>query len=304
MKINSIVQGIFYTSIASIFWGLPQPIYFNELKTIPTIEIVSHRALWSFLFLLILIFLLNRIEEFINIFKDKKKIFLLSITASLIAGNWILFIISINMNRLQDASMGYFISPIISIGLGYIFLKEKLSKLKWISVFLMIFSIIFLLISLKTFPLLAVFISLSWGTYGLIRKKINIRAEVGLLYESGFISLFALPYLLYLIYINHSNFLDGSNYNSILLFFIGIMTIFPLFFFNLGLKFIPLGLAGVIFYLAPTFHFITSIFIFDEDLSVQKLITFIIIWIAVIIFIFDKLKDEIITSENNTQLLG
>ena len=303
MKINSIVQGIFYTSIASIFWGLPQPIYFNELKTIPTIEIVSHRALWSFLFLLILIFLLNRIEEFINIFKDKKKIFLLSITASLIAGNWILFIISINMNRLQDASMGYFISPIISIGLGYIFLKEKLSKLKWISVFLMIFSIIFLLISLKTFPLLAVFISLSWGTYGLIRKKINIRAEVGLLYESGFISLFALPYLLYLIYINHSNFLDGSNYNSILLFFIGIMTIFPLFFFNLGLKFIPLGLAGVIFYLAPTFHFITSIFIFDEDLSVQKLITFIIIWIAVIIFIFDKLKDEIITSENNTQLL-
>tara|TARA_B100001123_G_C15321836_1_gene1028204 strand:+ start:361 stop:1275 length:915 start_codon:yes stop_codon:yes gene_type:complete len=304
LKINLLYKGIFYTSIASIFWGLPQPVYFNEIKFVPSIEVVCHRAIWSFIFLFIITLYFKKINEFFIIFLSYDKIFFLSVTAFLITINWNSFIFAISINRLQDASMGYFISPIISIALGYIFLNEKISKLKLVSLFLMIFSILFLLISLKTIPYLAIVIALSWAFYGLIRKKVNISSEIGLLYECGFISIFAIMYLIYLQINNEGYFLNYSYYISLLLFFIGAITIFPLFFFNLGVKAVPLGLAGVIFYLAPTFHFITSVFIFEEELIFYKLISFIIIWIAVAIFIYDKITEDKKIIENNTQLLN
>ena len=292
MKRSFLFKGVFYTSIASIFWGLAQPIYFNEIKFIPALEIVSHRSIWSFLFLLLIILTMGRISEFFNIFRNLSYLLYLSLSGFLITCNWTGFILAVNLGRVQDASMGYYISPIISIGLGYIFLKEKLSILKIISLFLMLLSIIFLLISIKTIPYLAIFIGLTWAFYGLIRKKINISVEIGLLYESGFISIIAIIYLLFLSSNGSAYFFNYSNLISFLLFFTGAITVFPLFFFNLGLKNIPLGLAGVIFYLVPTFHFITSIFILNETLNYYKLITFIIIWISVIIFIFDKLRED------------
>ena len=287
-------KGIFYTSIASIFWGLPQPLYYNEIKFIPAFEIVSHRSIWSFFFLLIIILSMGKINEFFNIFRNRSHLIYLSLTGFLITCNWTGFVLAVNLNRVQDASMGYYLSPIISIGLGNIFLKEKLSILKIISLLLMFSSIIFLLISIKTIPYIAILIGLTWAFYGLFRKKINVSAEIGLLYESGFISIFAIIYLIYLSSVGSAYFFNYSKITTFLLFFTGAMTVFPLFCFNFGLKNIPLGLAGVIFYLAPTFHFLTSILILNETFSNYKLISFVIIWIAVIIFIFDKQKKEYI----------
>tara|TARA_Y100001970_G_scaffold128175_1_gene158265 strand:- start:18481 stop:19383 length:903 start_codon:yes stop_codon:yes gene_type:complete len=296
---ESLYKGIIYASIASIFWGLPTPIYFNELKSVNAIEVVCHRAIWSFLFLLLIIILLGRFREFINIFSNKTHFFCLSLTGILISINWLGFILSININKLQDASMGYYISPIISIGLGYLFFKEKMTTLKKISLLLMILSILILLISIKTIPYIAFIIAFSWSIYGLVRKKIKMSAEIGLIFESGFVTIFA---LIYLFVYNQSDFVNENYYIKFLLIFTGIITIFPLFVFNIGLKYLPLGLAGSIFYLAPTFFFITSIVIFNEQLLYYKLISFIIIWIAVIIFIYDNLKIDSKISENKTQL--
>ena len=304
MKGNFLLKGIIYTSIASIFWGLLQPIYFNQIKFVPALETVSHRSIWSFFFLFVLILLMGNINEFFNIFRNRYYVFYLSITGLLITCNWTGFILAVNLNRVQDASMGYYISPIISIALGYIFLKEKLSFLKIISLILMLLSIIFLLISIKIIPYLAILISLTWAFYGLFRKKINIAAEIGLLYESGFISIFAIIYLIYLGSTESEYLFNYNKLTSFLLFFTGAITVFPLFFFNLGVKNITLGLTGVVFYLVPTFHFITSVLIFNESLSRDKLISFIIIWIAVIIYIIDKFIDEYKSNENNTQLLN
>ena len=303
MKLKILYKGIFYTSIASIFWGIPQPIFFNQLKFVPTLEVVSHRSIWSFIILFFTLTFIGKINEFFNIFQNKKKIFYLSITGFLILINWTGFILAIDLNRLQDASMGYYISPIVSIILGYFFLNEKISKLKIISISLMITSIIFLVLSVKTFPFLALLIALSWSFYGLLRKKISVSSEIGLLFESGFISFFAIFYVTYLHFIGQSHFLGSGLQVSVLLFFTGVITVLPLFFFNSGIKFVPLGLAGVIFYLTPTFHFMTSIIIFKEELNIYKLVTFIIIWIAVIIFIYDNIniKEKKING-NNTQL--
>jgi len=271
---------------------MPQPLFFDQIKYIPSFEVAMHRGLWSFVLLFILLFLMNEIKDFFYLFNSRKKIIILSITASLIAVNWTGFIYSVSIKQVQDASLGYFITPMISISLGYLFLNEKLNYKKIISVLLMILACLILIFNLNHLPFIAILIGTTWAIYGLLRKQINISPATGLLYESGLISLFALPYLLYLNYINSGYFNFELDFTSLMLILTGVVTIFPLFFFNLGLKHIPLGLAGVLFYIAPSFHFITSIYILEENISFEKLIAFIIIWFGVGIFIYDAIKNK------------
>ena len=276
-----------YACIAAIWWGMPQPLFFNEIKFIPSLEVAMHRGVWSFFVLFLSLLFFKGISDFVNLFKSIRNIIILTITALLIATNWLGFIYSVSIDKVQDASLGYFLTPMISITLGYIILKENLNLQKVISVSLMLIACLILFSTSNTFPFLALFIGTTWGIYGLLRKQIQVSPATGLLFESGLISLFAVPYLIYLNFENISYFSLNFNYISIMLFFTGVVTIIPLFFFNLGLRHTTLGLAGVLFYIAPSFHFITSIFILNEYMEVQKLIAFIIIWIAVGIFIYD-----------------
>ena len=292
-------KGVIFTCIASIFWGLPQPLFFNELNHVNTIEVILHRGFWSFIFLFLILVLISNISEFINIFKSKKNLLILTITSCLIASNWGGFIFAVGQERVQDASMGYFITPMISIFLGYLFLKEKISRLKFFSVILMVFAIIFLFFNLNEFPYLVIFIGTTWAIYGLLRKQINVSPSIGLLFESFVITLISIPYIIYLFKFGTISFLNVDTKTTIFLILTGAVTIFPLFFFNLGLRFIQLGLAGVLFYLAPSFHFITSVFILGENILIPKLFSFIIIWIGIILYIFDTLKKQTIL--NSTQ---
>ena len=279
-----------YACIAAIWWGMPQPLFFNEIKFIPSLEVAMHRGVWSFFVLFLSLLFLNGIYDFVNLFRSIRNIIILTITALLIATNWLGFIYSVSIDKVQDASLGYFLTPMISITLGYLILKENLNLKKVISVSLMLIACLILFLTSNTFPFLALLIGTTWGIYGLLRKQIQVSPATGLLFESGLISLFAVPYLIYLNFENIGFFSLNFNYISIMLFFTGIVTIIPLFFFNLGLRHTTLGLAGVLFYIAPSFHFITSIFILDEYMEVQKLIAFIIIWVAVGIFIYDAVR--------------
>jgi chloramphenicol-sensitive protein RarD len=251
-----------------------------------------HRGLWSFFVLFLSLILFSEINDFFVLFKSSKKIIILTITSLLIATNWLGFIYSVSINKVQDASLGYFLTPMISISLGYFILNENLNTLKVISVSLMLFACVVLFTSLDSFPYLALLIGTTWGIYGLLRKQIEVSPATGLLYESGLITLFALPYLIYLNHIDVGYFNLNFSYISIMLFFTGIVTIIPLFFFNLGLRYTTLGLAGVLFYIAPSFHFITSVFILEENLEIEKIAAFIIIWIGVIIFIYDAVRKK------------
>ena len=296
---DNFLKGIFYTCIASIFWGLPQPLFFNELNHVNTFEIVLHRGLWSFTLLFLILLSTANLNEFYKLFLSFKKIFILTITACLIASNWAGFIYAVGQERVQDASMGYFITPMISIILGSIFLKEKLTKYKIIAVLLMFFGIIYLFLNLKELPILIILIGSTWAVYGLLRKHIMVSPSTGLLYEAFIISFFSVPYLLIIFINGDSSFISIDFKTTIFLVLTGGVTIFPLFFFNLGLKYIQLGLAGVLFYLAPSFHFITSFFILNEQILYEKMISFVIIWVGIIFYIYDSLKSRPI--ENNTQ---
>ncbi len=299
MFTNNFSKGVIFTCIASIFWGLPQPLFFNELNHVNTLEVVLHRGFWSFTFLFIILISISNISEFFNIFKSSKKIFVLFVTASLIASNWGGFIYAVSQERVQDASMGYFITPMISIILGYLFLKEKLSKLKIYAVILMFLAIVILFFFMNGIPYLVISIGTTWAIYGLLRKQINVSPSSGLLFESFLITLISIPYLIYLYHSNQSSFISLDSKTTIFLTLTGAVTIFPLFFFNLGLRYIQLGLAGVLFYLAPSFHFFTSVFILGEDIYIAKLISFIIIWFGIFLYIYDAIKRQVI--ENSTQ---
>ncbi len=251
-----------------------------------------HRGLWSFVFLFLILLTVTNLKQFYDLFKSFKKIFILTITAFLIASNWAGFIYAVGQERVQDASMGYFITPMISIILGNIFLKEKLTTYKITSVLLMLTGIIYLLINLKELPLLVISIGSTWAIYGLLRKHIKVSPSIGLLYETFIISIISVPYLLFIFINGESNFTSINLKTTIFLVLTGAVTIFPLFFFNLGLKYIQLGLAGVLFYLAPSFHFLTSIFILNEVIISEKMISFFIIWIGIIFYIYDTFKNR------------
>ena len=289
MKTN-FTRGVIFACVAAIWWGMHQPLFFDEIKHIPSFEVAMHRGVWSFFVLFLSLIFFSEIKDFFTLFKSSKKIIILTITSFLIATNWLGFIYSVSINKVQDASLGYFLTPMISISLGYFILNENLNVRKIISVSLMFFACFILFTSLDSFPYLALIIGTTWGIYGLLRKQIEVSPAVGLLFESGLISLFALPYLLYLSHINIGYFSFNFSYISIMLFLTGIVTIIPLFFFNLVLRYTTLGLAGVLFYIAPSFHFITSVFILGEYLEMEKIVAFIIIWVGVSIFIYDAVK--------------
>ena len=289
MKTN-FIKGIIFACVAALWWGMPQPLFFDEINYIPSLEVAMHRGVWSFFVLFFSLVIFSEIKDFFKLFKSSKKIIILTITSLLIATNWLGFIYSVSINKVQDASLGYFLTPMISISLGYFILNENLNTRKIISVSLMLLACFILFTSLDSFPYLALLIGTTWGVYGLLRKQIEVSPATGLLYESGLITLIALPYLIYLNHLEIGYFSFNLSYISVMLFLTGIVTIIPLFFFNLGLRYTTLSLAGVLFYIAPSFHFITSVFILGEYLEMEKIVAFIIIWVGVSIFIYDAVK--------------
>ena len=291
MKTN-FIKGIIFACVAALWWGMPQPLFFDEINYIPSLEVAMHRGVWSFFVLFFSLVIFSEIKDFFKLFKSSKKIIILTITSLLIATNWLGFIYSVSINKVQDASLGYFLTPMISISLGYFILNENLNTRKIISVSLMFLACFILFTSLDSFPYLALLIGTTWGIYGLLRKQIEVSPATGLLYESGLITLIALPYLIYLNHLEIGYFSFNLSYISVMLFLTGVVTIIPLFFFNLGLRYTTLSLAGVLFYIAPSFHFITSIFILQENLVNEKIIAFIIIWVGVTIFIYDVVRNS------------
>ena len=269
---------------------MPQPLFFNQIKYVPSIEVAMHRGLWSFVLLFVVLFLFNKTREFQTLFNSPKNIIILSITAALITVNWTGFIYSVSIKQVQDASLGYFLTPMISIFLGYLFLNESINIKKIISFSLMFLACLILLINLDNFPFIAILIGTTWSIYGLLRKQIKVSPATGLFYESALITVVAMPYLIYLNYSNLGYFKIDLSFTSMMLMLTGVVTIFPLFFFNLGIKHISLGLAGVLFYIAPSFHFITSVYVLNEQMALEKLIAFVLIWFGVGIFLFDVLK--------------
>jgi len=281
-------KGIILTSLGSFWWGFIGVIYFQYVSFIGHVELVVHRCLWTAVMLIFTTTFFLKWKIFLKILSNKEKMIGLFISGLLIFINWAVWIYAVATDRIIDASFGYFIMPIISVLLGYIFFKENLNNKRVVSIVLVFISILILIFfNLKSLPWVGIIVALSWAFYNLIRKKINVDTDVGLLVES----LYILPFALIVFYILTKNgFNDFSLSNpglSLFLLLAGPMTVIPLFLYVRGVELIGLGPTGMIFYITPTLQFLLGFFYYNEEFSLVKFASFIIIWIAVIIYLKD-----------------
>ena len=281
-------KGLLLAGFGSFWWGFFGVLYFKYITYIGHIELVVHRCIWTTFTLIITTFLFSKWNIFFKIIKNKRNLVYLFFSGFLIFVNWAVWIYAIATNRIIDASFGYFMMPILSVLFGYIFFKERLNKKRIFSILLVVISILYLiLVSFKSLPWVGLIVAFSWGFYNLLRKKINVDTDVGLLIESLYILPFALV-AFYLITINGYNDFQLSNPPMMLFIFLaGPMTVIPLFLYVRGVELCGLGPTGMIFYITPTLQFLLGFFYYDEPFSITKLVSFIFIWIAVIIYLKD-----------------
>ena len=287
VNVTNFNKGIISSSLGSFWWGVIGTYYFQYISFVGTFEVVVHRCIWTTLILLITTTFFNKWHLFKEIIINKKKLFVLAITSILIFGNWTVWIYAVATNRIIDASFGYFIFPIISVFFGFIFFKEKLNKKRIISISLVIISTIYLFFNLNSFPWIGFSVAFLWSIYNLLRKKINVDTDIGLFIESLFIFPIAIV-IFYFIFQNNMNDFSLSNPSLMLLLFLaGPMTVIPLFLYVKGVELSGLGPSGMIFFIAPTGQFLLGFFYYNEAFSIHKFISFIIIWIAVSIYLKD-----------------
>ena len=290
---KNILYGILFGASASLWWGIIGVFYFKSVAFAGPIELVIHRTIWTAFLLIISTSLYSKWNDIIQIFKNKKKTLILLITGLLIFTNWSTWIYAVVTNKLIDASFGYYIMPILSVFFGIVFLKEPYNRQKIISVLLVVISVVYLLINFSAVPWVGLIVAITWSTYSLLRKKINVKPDLGLLIESLFMSPLALL-AFYLISQDGNTFFSFNDpIISFWLFLAGAMTLIPLFLWLKGVELAGLGTSGMIFFITPTCQFLLGFFFYNEYFNLNKLIGFIIIWIAVAIYLHDLSRVKI-----------
>jgi chloramphenicol-sensitive protein RarD len=286
------LNGILSSGIGSLWWGVIGVLYFKSVSFVSPLELTIHRTVWTAFLLIFSISLYSKWNDVLKILKDFKKTLLLIFTSILIVANWYTWIYAVTVNKLIDAALGYYIFPILSVFFGILFLKESRNLMKLIAIILVIIAVIYLLIDIRSTPWIGLIVALTWSVYTLIRKKIQIQTDVGLFIESAFMTPFALI-AFYFIVKNGNNYFSLNDISiSLWLFLAGANTLIPLFLYLYGSSLAGLGPSAMIFFLAPTCQFLLGFYYFGEPLDFNKLISFIIIWIAVAIYLRDLANDK------------
>ena len=281
-------KGLLLTSLGSFWWGFIGVIYFEYVAFIGHIELVVHRCVWTAVMLILTTIFFRKWNIFFITITNKKNLLYLLLSGFLIFINWSIWIYAVATERIIDASFGYFIMPIISVLFGYIFFKEELNKKRIFSISLVFISILIMFFfNIKTLPWVGIIVALSWAFYNLVRKKINVDTDIGLLIESLYIFPFALISFYFIFEKGLNDFSFNNSNLSFLLLLAGPMTVIPLFLYVRGVELIGLGATGMIFYITPTLQFILGYFYYNEEFSLIKLASFTIIWFAVIVYLRD-----------------
>lgn len=282
-------KGILLAICAYTMWGIA-PIYFKALGAVSALEILSHRVVWSFVLLAMLIHLSRGWRNVAHLVHTPRKCWLLLVTALLVGGNWLIFIWSVNANHMLDASLGYYINPLLNVLLGMLFLGERLRKLQWFAVMLAAIGVAIQLVVFGSVPIVAIALATTFGFYGLLRKKIQVDAQTGLFIETLFMLPAAAIYLLALADTPTSNMALNTWQLNLLLICAGIVTTLPLLCFTGAAARLKLSTLGFFQYIGPSLMLLLAVLVYGEAFTSDKAITFAFIWGALIVFSFDGLK--------------
>ncbi len=249
-----------------------------------------HRVVWSCVLLGLVVFLSRKSHALLTIVSQPKLLGKLLISASFLGVNWFLFIWAVNNDHLLDASLGYFINPLFSVALGVLFLGERLRKWQIIAVVLAILGVLIQLVSIGSVPIISLALAGTFGIYGLLRKKMHVDSFVGLLIESILMLPIALFYWQFFVSSQTSNMADNTTILNITLIFAGIVTTAPLLCFTAAAKRLTLSTVGFFQYIGPTIMFVLATFYYQEPLILAKLVTFLFIWVALVIYSVDSIR--------------
>ena len=283
--------GQVYAVMAFLFWGGISPIYFKEVSSVEPFEVLIYRIVFSVLTLLPFLFFKKEFLSFIKTIKDFKKLKYLFFSTLFASINWLIFIWAITNNHIIQASLGYYINPLVNVFLGFVFLKERMTRNQNIAIALAVLAVLYQLLALGEIPLVSLSLAISFGLYGLIRKKIDIGSIVGLLVEVLILFPFAAIYIIYLLNTNGIAFIQNSStYISFMLILAGLITVIPLLLFNGAARRMKLATLGFFQYIGPTITLLVAVFIYKEEFTFDKLVTFSLIWCALLIFSLDSIK--------------
>ncbi len=286
---NNTLSGFISGTAAFLIWGLC-PVYWKVLADVPAIEIITHRVVWSFLFLVPVIFMQGKWPEFFQVVRTPKKVAILCITTLLVASNWLLFIWSVNNNHIIETSLGYYTNPIVNVVFGVIILRERLNKFQSIAVGMASFAVLYLTFQYGRFPAIALTLAVTFSLYGLLRKILGINAAVGLFIET---LLLTLPGIAYLVWLEHQGIGSFGHMGLTIDFFLmgtAFLTALPLMLFNIAANRITLTAVGFLQYIAPSVTLLLAIFLYHEPMSTHQLVAFMFIWTALVIYSVDSIK--------------
>jgi chloramphenicol-sensitive protein RarD len=264
-------------------WGLI-PVYWKLLSNLPALEILAHRFVWTTVFLIGLLSFQQRWPEVREATRSRRALLYCFASGLAISVNWLFFIWAVNVGRVIETSLGYFMTPLVNVLFGALFLRERLTRWQLVSVLLALVGVLNLTLGYGKFPWLAITLCISFGLYGLLRKKSGVRPIPGLFLETALLTPLAAAYLIYLLCAGHSALSSASWSFVLLLVSTGIVTGLPLVWFGHAARHLRLTTVGFLQYLAPSCSFFLGVFLYHEPFTRAHLVTFIFIWIALVIF--------------------
>ncbi|ETT82615.1 EamA family transporter RarD [Viridibacillus sp. FSL R5-0477] len=285
-------KGILSALGAYIIWGI-FPLYWKGLQHVASEEVLAGRVIWSFILTLLFVVIMKQgktlLLDFKQLWQQPKSFWLLVTAAYLISLNWFLYIWAVNNNHIVESSLGYYMNPLVSVLLGIFFLKEKLSKAQVLSFIIAAIGVLILVISYGQIPWLSFGLALTFGVYGLLKKKVLVDATRGLVLETFFILPVAVAYYVYVYFHGNISFLHTDLKTDVLIIGTGIVTAVPLILFATGAQKIPLYLVGFIQYVSPTIMLFLGVIVYGESFSGIDLLSFSFIWVALILFSITKI---------------
>ena len=282
-------RGFAFAIAAYLMWG-GLPLYLKAISHVPALEVVSHRIIWSVPVASIILIILGRTRDIQTALKSPKLLAMGTLTAALISINWLTYVYAISTQRTLDAALGYYINPLFSVFLGFILLRERMRPLQWVAVCFAIGAVVVLAYELGSLPWISLTLTLSWGFYALFKRSLPIGPNQGFLLEVLVLSPIAIGYLMYLWINGTHSFANVSWSTTMLLMGSGVVTAVPLIVYANGAKLLRLSTIGMLQYIAPTFIFLTAVFIFDEPFGWEKKIAFPMIWVALAIYSASLIK--------------
>ncbi|WP_085506375.1 EamA family transporter RarD [Thalassobacillus devorans] len=284
--------GVIYTGGAYVLWGF-LPIYWKLVQEVSPIAILGHRIVWSFVFMIGVILIWRKWNEFRSeikrTWKNKKSALGITFASIAISINWLTYIWAVNSEHVVEASLGYYINPLVSILLGMIFFKETFNRPQWLAFILAAAGVAYMTINFGSVPWLALMLAFSFGIYGLLKKTVDLNAMFGLTIETLIMTPIAAIYLLSLPQANWGS-IDWLSTTSLLLFGAGVATAIPLLLFAAGAKRIPLSMVGFLQYIAPTIMLIIGVFLYKEPFTHVHLVSFLFIWAGLLIYTYARVK--------------